>query len=59
NEAGGMARIEDFKQILRIKVEQEKLTVFVIGLDTVRPNLDSHLKLKLVDKFELNCTKAS
>ncbi|HVE58944.1 MAG TPA: hypothetical protein VNB22_19125 [Pyrinomonadaceae bacterium] len=59
NEAGGMARIEDFKQILRIKVEPEKLTVFVIGLDTARPNLDEKLKLKLVDKFELHCTKAT
>ena len=59
NEAGGLARIEDFKHILRIKVEKDKLTVFVIGLDTARPNLDDKLKLKLVDKFELKCSEAS
>ena len=59
NESGGMARIEDFKQILRIKVEQNKLTVFVIGLDTAQPNLDEKLKLKLVDKFELKCSKSA
>ena len=55
NEAGGMARIEDFKHILRIKVEPEKLTVYVIGLDDAKPELDENLKLKLVDKFELKC----
>ena len=31
NEIGGLARIQDYKHILRVKVEPDKLTVFVIG----------------------------
>jgi hypothetical protein len=52
NEAGGAARIEGFKHILRIKVEKEKLTVYVIGFDNAEPEL-KNLDLKLVDKFVL------
>jgi len=55
NEVGGLARIEDFKHILRIKVQEEKLTVYVIGIETAEPELNK-LKLKLVDKFELECS---
>jgi hypothetical protein len=58
NEAGGLARIEGFKHILRIKVEPEKLTVYVIGMNEARADLKD-LKLKLVDKFELTCTKTT
>lgn len=54
NEAGGAARIEGFKHILRIKVEEEKLTVYVIGFDDAEHDLKK-LKLKLVDKFTLKC----
>lgn len=54
NEAGGAARIEGFKHILRIKVEKEKLTVFVIGFDDAKPEIEQ-LSLKLVDKFTLEC----
>lgn len=52
NEAGGAARIEDFKFILRVKVERDQLTVFVIGFDEARHELEK-LKLKLVDKFTI------
>jgi hypothetical protein len=52
NEAGGAARIEGFKHILRIKVEQDKLTVYVIGFKDAQIELDD-LKPVLVDKFEL------
>lgn len=52
NEAGGAARIEGFKHILRIKVQPDRLTVHVIGFEYADPELES-LKLKLVDKFEL------
>ena len=58
NEIGGAARIEGFKHILRIKVEEEKLTVYVIGFDEAEPEMRD-LKLKLVDKFELNCKTIS
>lgn len=54
NEAGGAARIEGFKHILRIKVENDKLTVFVIGFEEAEHELE-RLKLKLVDKFTLKC----
>ncbi|MBX7169865.1 MAG: hypothetical protein K1X72_02835 [Pyrinomonadaceae bacterium] len=53
NEVGGMARIQDFKHILRIKVQENKLTVYVIGLDKATPDLNEDMKLKLVDRFEL------
>lgn len=62
NEVGGMARIEDFKHLVRVKVGEKKLTVYVIGLDYVKPELseleaqksDEKPNLKLVDKFELD-----
>ncbi len=54
NEAGGAARIEGFKHILRIKVEKTKLTVHVIGFDQAETDIED-LKPRLVDKFELHC----
>jgi hypothetical protein len=54
NEAGGAARIEDFKHILRIKVEKTKLTVYVIGFAKAETDI-KNLQPKLVDKFELVC----
>lgn len=55
NEAGGAARIQGYKHILRIKVEKDKLTVYVIGFDDAEIELDK-LKPRLVDKFELKST---
>lgn len=55
NEAGGAARIQGYKHILRIKVERDKLTVYVIGFDDAEIELDK-LKPRLVDKFELKST---
>ena len=55
NEAGGLARIEGFKHILRIKVQDKALTVYVIGMDEAESDINK-LKLKLVDKFELTCS---
>ncbi len=54
NEAGGMARIEGYKHILRIKVEPKKLTVYVIGMNEANGDLNK-LKLRLVDIFTLKC----
>jgi hypothetical protein len=54
NEAGGGARIEGFKHILRIKVEKSKLTVHVIGFDEAETDIED-LSPRLVDKFELEC----
>ena len=60
NEAGGAARIEGFKHILRIKIERvyeeqkvkDKLTVFVIGFDEAKSEMED-FNLILVDKFTL------
>jgi len=52
NEAGGAARIEGFKHILRIKVTEEKLTVYVIGFKRAQSDIEN-LSLELVDKFSL------
>lgn len=52
NEAGGAARIEGFKHILRIKLERDKLTVYVIGFENAETEM-ANLKPTLVDKFEL------
>lgn len=67
NEAGGAARIEGFKHILRIKIERrpdpetqkekDKITVYVIGFDEAKPELEQ-IKPKLVDKFSLECRPA-
>lgn len=67
NEAGGLARIEDFKHILRIRVQKDKLTVFVIGIDESKPDLSELMpeddiqktekslpNVRLVDKFDLH-----
>ena len=54
NEAGGAARIEGFKHILRIHVQDKELTVYVIGFDYAKTDIGK-LKLKLVDKFTLSC----
>jgi hypothetical protein len=52
NEAGGAARIEGFKQFIRIRLTRDCLTAYVIGVDD--PKTDAtDLKLKLIDKFEL------
>jgi hypothetical protein len=52
NEAGGAARIEGFKHILRIRLKGDKLTVYVIGFDDAATELKD-LKPRLVDKFDL------
>ena len=54
NEAGGAARIEDFKHILRIKVEPEKLTVYVIGFHKAATEI-KNIEPVLVDEFILKC----
>lgn len=63
NEAGGLARIEDFKHVLRIRLRKDeqgkdKLTVFVIGIDRAKPEIDQlnepgNSSLRLVDRFDL------
>lgn len=53
NEAGGAARIERFKQLIRFRVRENDLTGFVIAVDD--PQTDgSKLKPRLVDVFTLS-----
>jgi hypothetical protein len=56
NEAGGAARTEDFKQILRIKLTEDAMTVYVIGFEQATINM-LELSPKLVDKFTLTRKK--
>jgi hypothetical protein len=52
NEAGGAARIEDYKQMLRIKLERHQMTVYVIGVDKAETDL-AKLEPRIVDQFVL------
>ena len=55
NEAGGAARIEEFKQFIRFKVTENELTGYVIGFDD--PKVDGKdLELKIIDCFTLKCS---
>jgi hypothetical protein len=55
NEVGGAARIEKFKHIVRIRLRQNDLTAYVIGIDEPEANAyDS--KATLVDVFNLRVT---
>jgi hypothetical protein len=52
NEAGGAARIEEFKEFMRIRITPQGLTAYVIGFD--HPQTEGHLlKPKLLDMFHL------
>lgn len=52
NEAGGAARIEDYKVILRVRLTREALTAFVIGIDRVEHDA-ARLKPRLIDSFTI------
>ena len=50
--AGGAARIERFKEFMRIRLTAHGLTVYVIGFD--EPRMHGHeLRPKIIDVFEL------
>ena len=55
NEAGGAARIEGFKQLIRFRINRHGLTGFVIAID--EPNTSAgtgQLKPRLIDVFRLS-----
>ena len=52
NEAGGAARIEGFKQLIRFRVNAKGLTGYVIAIDDVATD-GSNLKPKIVDVFHI------
>ena len=55
NEAGGAARIEKFRGLVRIRLKGDELTAFVIAFDEPATH-GKHLKPKVVDKFTLRLT---
>ncbi|HKS26835.1 MAG TPA: hypothetical protein VJS44_03405 [Pyrinomonadaceae bacterium] len=53
NEAGGAARIEDYKQFVRVRLTKNSLTAYVIAVD--KPEIKgSRLRPKLIDVFTLS-----
>lgn len=52
DEAAGAARIENFKQFIRLRVREQDVTVYVIGLDQVHIE-GSKLRPKIIDVFHL------
>jgi len=52
NEVGGAARVEKYKQFIRIKITEKELTAYVIGFDEPQ-QCGSRLKLKLIDCFRI------
>lgn len=55
NEVGGAARIEKFKHIVRLRITNEDLTAYVIGIDAPKAN-GYEAKPKLIDVFRLRVT---
>jgi hypothetical protein len=52
NEAGGAARIEGFKQLIRFRLTPEGLTGYVIGIDEVKTR-GADLNPRIVDIFRI------
>jgi hypothetical protein len=52
DQAGGAARIQRFKQFIRIRLKADSLTAYVIGIDDPKMN-GSELRPKIIDVFEL------
>ena len=50
SEAGGAARIEQFKQMIRFRINRDGITGFVVAFDEPRMN-GSELDLKIIDIF--------
>lgn len=57
NEAGGAARLEGYKQFIRIRLTNNDLTAYVIGFDKALANgkeLENEGNLRIVDQFKLS-----
>jgi hypothetical protein len=54
NEVGGAARLEGYKQFMRIRLREDDLTAYVIGFDKAQPDgKDLIPNLRLIDQFTL------
>jgi hypothetical protein len=58
NEAGGAARIEEFKEFIRFRLTRDTLTGYVIGVDQPLTQ-GANLKMRLIDVFQLTVKKKS
>ena len=52
DQAGGAARIQRFKEFMRIRLKADRLTAYVIGIDDPKMN-GSELRPRIIDCFEL------
>jgi hypothetical protein len=52
NEAGSAARIDRFCHFIRIKLERDRITCYVIGFEELA-NANEPLQPKLIDEFHL------
>ena len=52
NEAGGAARIEGFKHLIRFRLNADVLTGYVMAIDQAEPD-GSNLKPRIVDVFHI------
>jgi hypothetical protein len=52
SDAGGAARIEEFKEFIRIRLTKDSVTAYVIGIDEPLSN-GADLKMKIIDVFQL------
>ncbi|MEN3335326.1 MAG: hypothetical protein V7641_4691, partial [Blastocatellia bacterium] len=52
SEAGGAARIEEFKEFIRFRLTHDTLTGYVIGVDQPLTR-GADLKMRLIDVFQL------
>ena len=55
NEAGGGARTEQFRHLVRIKLTRDSLTGYVIGIEKPVARFDGDPKFDLVDVFTISC----
>ena len=55
NEAGGGARTEKFRHLVRIKLTQDSLTGYVIGIDEPVASFAGNPTFRLVDVFTISC----
>jgi hypothetical protein len=60
NEAGGAARIEEFKQFIRFRLTKDGLTGYVIGIDQPRDSQNrQNLNPEIIDCFHLRVKPAA
>ncbi|MGH8554822.1 MAG: hypothetical protein ACREUD_04545 [Gammaproteobacteria bacterium] len=55
NEAGGGARADRFRHLVRIKITRDTLTGYVIGIDEPVESFADNPRFRLVDVFTISC----